>query len=276
MGIKVFKPYTPGRRGMTGFDFSEVTKKTPEKSLTTSCSKKAARNNYGRVTMRSKGGGHKRRYRLIDFKRAKDGVKGRVKSIEYDPNRTCRIALLAYEDGEKRYILAPVNLKVGDFVLSGKHADIKPGHCKQLKDIPEGTSVHNIEMSPGRGGQIVRSAGSSAVLVGTSGIYTQIKLPSGEVRQVLSKCRATVGQVGNTDNENIRIGKAGRSRWKGVRPKVRGMCKNPIDHPGGGGEGRSKGHHPQTPWGKPCKGHKTRNNKKTDSMILKRRTRKRK
>ena len=218
--------------------------------------------------------GHKRRYRLIDFKRNKENMKAKVQAIEYDPNRTCRIALITYEDGEKSYILAPINLNVGDVVLSGGEADVKPGHCRKLKNLPEGTLIHNIELSPGRGGQMVRGAGSSATLVSHIAPYTQIKLPSGEVRQVLSDCKATIGQVGNTDNENLSIGKAGRTRWKGTRPKVRGMCKNPIDHPGGGGEGRSKGHHPRTPWGVPCKGHKTRRNKRTNSMILKRRTRK--
>ncbi len=276
MGIKTFKPYTSGRRGMTGFNFSEITRKKPEKSLTASLSKKGARNNYGRITMRSRGGGHKRLYRLIDFKRSKENIRGRVKTIEYDPNRTCRIALIAYEDGEKSYILAPTKLNIGDVVLSGQTADVKPGHCKKLKDLPEGTLVHNIEMSPGKGGQLVRGAGAGATLVAQDHPYTQIKLPSGEVRQIFSECRATVGQVGNTENENISQGKAGRTRWRGFRPKVRGMCKNPVDHPGGGGEGRSKGHHPRTPWGVPCKGRKTRNNKRTDSMILKRRSKRKK
>ena len=274
MGIKKYKPYTPSRRNMTGFDFSEITTSKPEKSLTTELRKKSARNNGGRITIRHHGGGHKRRYRIIDFKRTKLDIPATVKSIEYDPNRTCRIALLSYIDGEKAYIIAPVGLQVGDKVLSGAKADIKPGNSKTLADIPTGTIIHAIEMRPGKGAQIARGAGASATLVAKLGQYCQVKLPSGEVRQILSNCRATIGQVGNTDNENMKVGKAGRSRWKGKRPTVRGMVMNPIDHPLGGGEGVQKGHHPVTPWGVPCKGHKTRKNKRTDSMIVKRRNKK--
>ncbi len=271
MGIKIFKPRSPGRRTMTGFDFSEITKTSPEKSLTTKLNKKAGRSNSGQISIWQKGGGHKRRYRLIDFKRDKVDVPATVASIEYDPNRTCRIALLNYADGEKRYIVAPVGLNVGDTVLSSSTADIKPGNNLPLGEIPTGTIIHNIELRPGKGGQVARGAGTESTLVGKVGKYCQVKLPSGEVRQVLSVCRASIGQVGNTDNENISGGKAGRTRWKGKRPVVRGMAMNPIDHPLGGGEGVGKGHHPVTPWGKPCKGAKTRHNKRTDGMIIKRR-----
>ncbi len=271
MGVKIFRPRSPGRRGMTGYDFEEITKAKPEKSLTEALRKKAARNNSGQITVRHKGGGHKRRYRLIDFKRMKDGIPGRVVAIEYDPNRSCRIALIFYTDGQKSYILAPVGLKVGDQVASGTDADIKPGNALPLSAIPVGTIIHNIELRPGKGAQMTRGAGAAATLVAKLGQYCQVRLPSGEVRQVLSSCRASIGQVGNTDNENIKIGKAGRNRWKGKRPSVRGMAMNPIDHPLGGGEGVGKGHHPVTPWGQPCKGYKTRNNKRTDSMIVKRR-----
>ncbi len=274
MGIKVYKPRSPGRRNMSGFDFSEITKSTPEKSLTEPLKRTGARNNYGRITIRHQGGGHKKRYRKIDFKRNKAEIPAIVASIEYDPNRSSRIALINYKDGEKSYIIAPVGLKVGDQVIASATADIKPGNCKQLKDMPTGTVIHNIELRPGKGAQLARGAGTYAELVAKDEKYCQVKMPSGEVRQVLSVCRATVGQVGNTDNENIKVGKAGRTRWKGVRPSVRGMCQNPIDHPGGGGEGRGKGHHPMTPWGKPCKGHKTRHTKRTDSMIIKRRSKK--
>lgn len=274
MGTKNYKPTSPGRRNMSGFDFAELTKSKPEKSLTAPIRKKAARNNTGRITIRHHGGGHKRRYRIIDFKRNKVEVPARVAAIEYDPNRSSRIALLHYLDGEKAYILAPVGLNVGDMVVSSSKADIKPGNSMPLKDMPTGTTIHNVELRPGKGGQMVRGAGASAELVAKLGKYCQVKLPSGEVRQVLSVCRATIGQVGNTENENIDIGKAGRTRWKGRRPKVRGMAMNPIDHPMGGGEGVGKGNHPTTPWGKPCKGHKTRNNKRTDNMIIKRRKKK--
>lgn len=276
MALKKYKPTSSGRRDMTGYDFSDVTKTSPEKRLTESKKRTGARNNRGRITMRHHGGGHKQKYRIIDFKRNKVDVPARVAAIEYDPNRTCRIALISYKDGLKNYILAPVGLKVGDFVVSSisVEADIKPGNCLLIKDIPTGTGIHNIEMKPGKGGQMARGAGSQATLVAKLGRYCQVKLPSGEVRQVLSVCRATVGQVGNTDNENITSGKAGRSRWLGKRPSVRGMAMNPVDHPHGGGEGKGKGNHPQTPWGKSCKGRKTRNNKSTDNMIVKRRKKK--
>ncbi|MGE0527245.1 MAG: 50S ribosomal protein L2 [Bdellovibrionales bacterium] len=271
MGTKTFRPTSPSRRSMTGYDFKELTKKRPEKSLTTGNNRGAGRSNHGMVSIRYKGGGHKRLYRLIDFKRDKLNVPATVAAIEYDPNRTCRIALLNYADGEKRYIIAPVGLNVGDKVVSSETADIKPGNSLPLSLIPAGTVIHNVELRPGKGGQLARGAGSEATLVGKVGKYCQVKLPSGEVRQVLAVCRASIGQVGNTDNENISLGKAGRSRWRGIRPHVRGQAMNPIDHPLGGGEGVGKGHHPVTPWGKPCKGAKTRNNKRTNSMIIKRR-----
>lgn len=271
MGIRTFSPRSHGRRGMTGFDFAEITKATPEKSLTAPLNKKAARNNFGQITMRHHGGGHKRRYRLVDFKRTKLDVPAKVIAIEYDPNRTCRIALLAYADGEKAYILAPVGLGVGDTVVSSEKADIKPGNSLTLASIPVGTTIHNIELRPGKGGQICRGAGAGAVLAGKDSIYCQVRMPSGELKAVLSTCKASIGQVGNTDNENIALGKAGRSRWRGIRPTVRGMAMNPVDHPLGGGEGVGKGHHPVTPWGQPCKGYKTRNNKRTNGSIIKRR-----
>jgi large subunit ribosomal protein L2 len=255
---------------MTGFDFKEITKDKPEKSLTTSLRKKAARNNTGMITVRHKGGGHKRRYRIIDFARTKE-TPAKVVAIEYDPNRTCRIALIGYQDGSKAYIIAPVGLNVGDAVVSGENADIKPGNCKPLSSIPAGTTIHNIEVRPGKGGQLCRGAGASAVLVAKLGQYCQVRLPSGEVRQILAVCKASIGQVGNTDNENINWGKAGRRRWRGIRPSVRGMSMNPVDHPLGGGEGVGKGHHPVTPWGKPCKGKKTRHNKRTNNMIVRNR-----
>jgi len=271
MGIKTFRPTTASRRNMTGYDFSEITRSTPEKSLTTSRKNNAGRSNSGQISIWQKGSGHKRRYRIIDFKRSKKDVPAKVFSIEYDPNRTCRIALLHYADGEKAYILAPVGIQVGDKVISSESADIKPGNSLQLRSIPMGTTIHNIELRPGKGGQIARGAGASAVLVGKEEPYCQVRLPSGEVRLILADCRASIGQVGNTDNENISIGKAGRNRWKGKRPVVRGQAMNPIDHPLGGGEGVGKGHHPVTPWGQPSKGYKTRHNKRTDSMIVKRR-----
>ncbi|MCC7404643.1 MAG: 50S ribosomal protein L2 [Bdellovibrionales bacterium] len=274
MGVKIFRPRSPGRRNSSGYDFSEITKSTPERSLVEPLRRKAARNNTGMVTVRHKGGGHKRRYRLVDFKRIKLDVPATVAAIEYDPNRTCRIALIVYTDGVKSYILAPIGLKVGDQVVSSVNADIKPGNTLPLKAIPTGTTIHNIEMRPGKGGQMVRGAGVAATLIAKLGKYCQVRLPSGEVRQVLAECKASIGQVGNTDNENIKIGKAGRNRWKGKRPAVRGMAMNPIDHPLGGGEGVGKGHHPVTPWGQPCKGYKTRMNKRTDSMIVKRRNQK--
>ncbi len=274
MGIKLLKPRNNGSRNRSGFDFSEITKSTPEKSLTAPLRRKGARNNRGRITMRHQGGGHKRRYRIIDFKRFKFEIPATVAAIEYDPNRSSRIALLHYKDGEKAYILAPVGISVGDTVISSDTADIKPGNSLPISKIPSGTTIHNIELRPGKGGQIVRGAGGAASVVGKAGKNIQVKLPSGEVRLILGVCRATIGQVGNTDNENIRIGKAGRKRWMGVRPTVRGMAMNPIDHPLGGGEGVGKGNHPVTPWGKPCKGHKTRHNKRTDKFIIKRRHKK--
>lgn len=271
MGIKIFRPRSPGRRAMTGYDFAEITTDTPERSLTEWSHRARGRSNHGIKSIRYKGGGHKRLYRIIDFKRNKFEVPASVASIEYDPNRSCRIALLHYLDGEKRYIVAPIGLNVGDKVLSSDSADIKPGNSLPLGFIPAGTIIHNIEMRPGKGGQIGRGAGSESTLVGKIGKYCQVKLPSGEVRQILSVCRASIGQVGNTDNENISWGKAGRARWRGIRPSVRGQAMNPIDHPLGGGEGVGKGHHPVTPWGQPCKGYKTRHNKRTNSMIIKRR-----
>ena len=272
MGIKTFRPRTAGLRQKTGYDFEEITRDHPEKSLTSWNPRYAGRSNTGMKSIRYKGGGHKRLFRVIDFKRNKFEVPATVATIEYDPNRSCRIALLHYKDGEKRYIIAPVGLRVGDSVLSSSSADIKPGNSLPLGSIPAGTIIHNIEMRPGKGGQIARGAGTEATLVGKVGDkYCQVKLPSGEVRQVLSVCRATIGQVGNTDNENISLGKAGRARWLGIRPSVRGMAMNPVDHPLGGGEGVGKGHHPVTPWGQPCKGYKTRNNKRTNGMIIKRR-----
>ena len=271
MGIRNFRPTTAARRAMTGFDFKEITKDKPEKSLTAPLKRKAARNNTGMITIRHQGGGHKRRYRIVDFKRTKVDVPATVAAIEYDPNRTCRIALIHYIDGTKAYILAPVGLNVGDTVISSETADIKPGNCKPLSAIPAGTTIHNIEIRPGKGGQLCRTAGAAAILVAKLGQYCQVRMPSGEVRQILSNCKASIGQVGNTDNENINWGKAGRKRWKGVRPAVRGMAMNPVDHPLGGGEGVGKGHHPVTPWGQPSKGYKTRHNKRTDSMIIRRR-----
>lgn len=271
MGIKTFRPRSAGLRQKMGYDFAEITKTKPEKSLTAWNPRPVGRSNHGMVSIRYKGGGHKRLYRLIDFKRDKLDVPAKVASIEYDPNRTCRIALLHYMDGEKRYIIAPIGLSVGDQVVSGEKADIKPGNTLPLSLIPAGTIIHNVELRPGKGGQIARGAGVEATLVGKLGKYCQVKLPSGEVRQVLSVCRASIGQVGNTDNENISLGKAGAARWRGIRPSVRGQAMNPVDHPLGGGEGVGKGHHPVTPWGQPCKGYKTRHNKRTDGMIIKRR-----
>ena len=271
MGMRVLKPFTPAARKRSVLDFTELDKKRPEKSLLRPLRKKAARNNRGRITVRHHGGGHKRSYRIIDFRRDKQNIPARVKALEYDPNRSVFIALLAYQDGHKSYILAPEGLKTGHEVVSSDSADIKPGNSLPLHKIPVGSVIHNIELKPGRGGQMVRSAGSSAILAARDKQYCQIKLPSGEVRKVLSHCRASIGVLSNSDNENIRVGKAGRSRWKGIRPKVRGMAMNPIDHPMGGGEGVGKGNHPMTPWGKYCKGFRTRNNKRTDKMIIRRR-----
>ncbi len=279
MAVRKLKPTSAGRRFQTVSDFEEITRTTPEKSLTSGLSKKAGRNNRGRVTSRRRGGGVKRLYREIDFKRNKKGVPARVAEIEYDPNRTARIALLHYADGEKRYILAPVGLKQGDVVMSGtdartgQTADIKPGNALEMSKIPVGTIIHNIEMMPGRGGQMCRSAGSYAQLIAKEGKYALLRLPSGEVRKVLASCVATIGQVGNLSNENVSLGKAGRNRWLGRRPKVRGVAMNPIDHPLGGGEGRSSGgRHPVSPWGMPAKGYKTRDKKKASTrLIIKRR-----
>lgn len=273
MAIRKLKPTSAGRRFQTVSTFEEVTAARPEKSLTVGLRKKAGRNNNGRVTSRRRGGGHKRLYRIIDFKRNKLDVTAIVSTIEYDPNRSARIALLRYADGEKRYILAPVGIAVGDAVLAGESADIKPGNALPLHKIPVGTLVHNIELQPGRGGQFCRSAGSYAQVVAKEGKYVTLRMPSGEVRKVLASGMASIGQVGNIHHENISLGKAGRNRWLGRRPKVRGVAMNPVDHPLGGGEGRSSGgRHPVTPWGVPTKGYKTRDRKKTSSkLILKRR-----
>jgi len=273
MGLKKYKPTSAGRRFQTVSDFSEITSTTPEKSLLEPLSKQGGRNNNGRVTTRHQGGGHKRRYRKIDFKRNKDGVPAKVATIEYDPNRSARIALLHYADGEKRYIICPLGLNVGDQILAGDKADIKPGNALALARIPLGTLVHNIELYPGRGGQLARSAGAYAQVIAKEDKYALLRLPSGEVRKVLAVNIATVGQVGNIEHENVSIGKAGRNRWLGNRPKVRGVAMNPVDHPLGGGEGRSSGgRHPVTPWGKPTKGYKTRSPKKPSSkLIVKRR-----
>lgn len=279
MAVRKLKPTSAGRRFQTVSDFEEITRTRPEKSLTVGLSKKAGRNNMGRITSRRRGGGVKRLYRIIDFKRDKTGIEATVAHIEYDPNRTARIALLHYMDGEKRYILAPVGLKQGDRVMSGVNersgvaADIKPGNALMMQRIPVGTVVHNIELSPGKGGQICRAAGTYAQLVAKEGKYALLRLPSGEVRKVLATCVATVGQVGNIHHETISLGKAGRNRWLGRRPKVRGVAMNPIDHPMGGGEGRSSGgRHPVSPWGMPAKGYKTRDRKKASSrLIIKRR-----
>ncbi len=274
MAIKTYKSMTNGQRGMSTLVNEEITKTTPEKSLVVTLKKKGGRNNTGRITVRHHGGGAKRKYRLIDFKRNKDGVIGTVSSIEYDPNRSSNIALITYADGEKRYIIAPKGLKVGNKIESGENADIKVGNCLPLANIPEGTLVHNIELTAGKGGQMARSAGSSVQILGREGKYTLLRLTSGEVRKVLSTCRATVGEVGNADHELVNIGKAGRKRHMGVRPTVRGSVMNPNDHPHGGGEGRApigrKG--PVTPWGKPALGYKTRKNKKdSDKLIVRRR-----
>ena len=272
MPIRQYRPTSPGRRGMSVSTFEEITKTKPEKSLTVRLKKHAGRNNQGKITTRHRGGGAKRAYRLIDFKRNKLEVPARVAAIEYDPNRTSRIALLHYLDGEKRYILAPVGLKVGDQVVAGPDADIRPGNALPLKNIPTGTTIHNIELQRGRGGQLVRGAGVGAQLMAKEGNYALVRLPSGEQRNVHILCMATIGQVGNVDHENVTIGKAGRSRHMGRRPTVRGSVMNPRDHPHGGGEGRAPiGGKPQTPWGKPALGYKTRNNKRTDRFIVRRR-----
>ncbi|GAA0325878.1 50S ribosomal protein L2 [Oceanobacillus sp. FSL W7-1293] len=274
MAIKKYKPTSNGRRNMSGSDFAEITTNTPEKSLLAPLSKRGGRNNQGKLTVRHHGGGHKRQYRIIDFKRDKDGVPGRVATIEYDPNRSANIALIHYADGEKRYILAPKNIKVGQVIESGENADIKTGNALPLGSIPVGTVIHNIELKPGRGGQIARSAGAEAQILGREEKYTLVRLASGEVRLVLTTCRATIGQVGNIEHELIRVGKAGRSRWKGIRPTVRGSVMNPNDHPHGGGEGRAPigRKSPMSPWGKPTLGYKTRKrNKPSDKYIVRRR-----
>ena len=273
MALIIYKPTSPGRRNMTSPDFAEITKSTPERSLTQAKKSKGGRNAHGHITTRHQGGGHKQRYRLIDFKRNKDGVPAKVASIEYDPNRSSRIALLHYADGEKRYILAPVGVAVGDTLTSGDNVDIRPGNALPLKNIPLGTVIHNIEMKLGKGGQMIRSAGSFGQLMAKEGKYAQIRMPSGEVRMVMQDCKATIGQIGNPEHEIVRVGKAGRSRWLGIRPTVRGVVMNPVDHPHGGGEGKSgQGNpHPVSPWGQKTKGLKTRVNKSTNKFIVKRR-----
>ncbi len=272
MPIKKFNPTSPGRRFMTALTFEEITKDRPEKALTEPKKRSGGRNNKGHITIWWRGGGHKKRYRTVDFRRDKVGVTAKVAAVEYDPNRTARLALLHYADGEKRYILWPNGLAVGATVVSSETADILPGNCLPLRAIPAGTSVHNLELRPGKGGQIVRSAGGAAQLVAKEGEYAQVKLPSGEVRKILVECKATVGQIGNIDHKNVSYGKAGRRRWLGRKPHNRGVVMNPVDHPHGGGEGKtSGGRHPVTPWGKPTKGAKTRRNKRTQQFIVKRR-----
>ncbi len=277
MAIKTYKPTSPGRRGMTGSTFEEVTRTEPERSLLRPLRKRSGRNVQGRITVRHRGGGHKRRYRLIDFKRDKVGISARVRSIEYDPNRSARIALLVYDDGEKRYVIAPLGLQVGDTVMSGGDAEIRVGNALPLARIPLGTLVHNIELYPGRGGQMVRSAGTSAQVLAKEGDYVTLRLPSGEMRLVRKDCMATIGQVGNVDHGNIKLGKAGRRRWLGWRPAVRGSAMSPRDHPHGGGEGRSPigMPSPKSPWGKKTLGKKTRRNKATDKYIVRRRGKRR-
>ena len=271
MSIKQLKPTTPGQRGMSKFGFEEITTDTPERSLIAKRNRTGGRSNTGRITTRHIGGGHKRQYRMIDFKRNKLEVPAKVATIEYDPNRTARIALLVYSDGEKRYILAPDGLEVGRTVVAGKNADILVGNALPLRNIPVGNTVHNIEMKPGKGGQIARAAGTFAQLVAKEDDYAQLRMPSGEIRKIHLECYATIGIVGNLQHENIQIGKAGRTRWKGIRPTVRGVVMNPVDHPHGGGEGRtSGGRHPVTPWGQPTRGYKTRGNRRTDKFIVKR------
>ncbi len=272
MALKKVNPTAPGRRFQVYPTFEEITRKSPEKSLLKVIKKSGGRNSYGRITCRHRGGGQKRHYRIVDYKRDKIDIPAKVASIEYDPNRSVRIALLHYRDGEKRYILAPLNLDVGATVMSGSVADIKPGNALPLRNIPLGTHIHNIELQAGKGGQIVRSAGTYAQLMAKEDRYALVKLPSGEVRMILIECKATVGQLGNVDHENISLGKAGRKRWLGRKPKVRGVAMNPVDHPMGGGEGRSSGgRHPCTPWGIPTKGYRTRKNRQTDKFIVTRR-----
>jgi large subunit ribosomal protein L2 len=273
MGIKKYKPTTPGQRGMTGYTFDEITKDYPERSLLLPLRRSGGRNMYGRITVRHRGGGNRRHIRIVDFKREKYGIPARVAAIEYDPNRTARLALLFYADGEKRYIIAPLDLKVGDTILSGPQAEVRPGNCLPIGNIPIGTLVHNVELKEGKGGQLARSAGAAAQLVAKEGDYAQIRMPSGEVRLVRQKCYAVVGQVGNLDHSNVKLGKAGRKRHKGIRPTVRGTAMSPRDHPHGGGEGRQPigMPSPKSPWGKPTLGKKTRRNKTTDKFIVRRR-----
>ncbi|MEX2146823.1 MAG: 50S ribosomal protein L2 [Candidatus Rokuibacteriota bacterium] len=275
MGIRTVKPTSPARRYLTYLTYEEITKSTPEKSLLTPKTRTNGRNGAGRITVRHRGGGHKRMLREVDFKRDKPGIPARVAAIEYDPNRSARLALLFYRDGEKRYIIAPNGIKVDDVVMSGPQADILPGNALPIRNIPVGTLVHNVELQPGRGAQMCRSAGAQAQLLAKEGDRATLKLPSGEVRRVALECMATIGQVGNLDHENVSVGKAGRVRWKGFRPTVRGTVMNPVDHPMGGGEGKGKGNHPMTPWGKPTKGYKTRRGARpSDSMIVTRRKKK--
>ncbi len=275
MAIKKTKPTSPGRRSQEYFTFEEITKDRPERSLIKKLKKTGGRNSYGRITSRHKGGGAKKQYRIIDFKRDKDGIPAKVSAIEYDPNRSARIALLVYADGEKRYILAPRDISVGDIIETGPQSDIKPGNCLPLENIPLGTRIHNIELKQNKGGQIVRSAGTYARLMAKEGTYAQVLLPSGEVRMIHIKCKATIGRVGNEKHGDVSIGKAGRTRWLGRRPSVRGVAMNPVDHPMGGGEGRSSGgRQPCTPWGVPTKGYKTRTNKRSNQYIVKRRSKK--
>jgi large subunit ribosomal protein L2 len=269
-----YRPTSAGRRFQTGYDFAEITKTRPESALTEPLRKRGGRNNLGRITAHHRGGGHKRLYRVIDFRRDKAGVPAQVAAIEYDPNRSARIALLHYADGEKRYILAPAGLNVGDRVETGPGADIKPGNSLPLANIPLGTTIHSVELRAGRGAQLARSAGTAIQLMAKEGEYALLKLPSGELRRVRLACTASIGQVGNLEHENVSLGKAGRRRWLGRRSHVRGIAMNPVDHPHGGGEGRSKGNHPQTPWGQPTRGYKTRNNKRTDAFIVNRRGKK--
>ena len=274
MATKSYKAYTPSRRNMTTLDYNEITKKTPEKSLLAVKKEKAGRNSYGRITVRHQGGGNRQKYRIMDFKRKKDGIEATVLGIEYDPNRSANIALIEYKDGEKAYILAPQDLKDGDKVISGKAVDIKPGNCMEINSIPVGTLIHNIELNPGQGGKLVKAAGQSAQLMAKEGKYAHVRLPSGEMRLVLANCRATVGVIGNSEHANVKLGKAGRKRHMGWRPEVRGSAMNPVDHPHGGGEGRAPIGHPGplTPWGKPALGYKTRNKKKqSNKFIVKRR-----
>lgn len=270
MALRIYRPTSPGRRGMTGATFEEITKVVPEKSLLLPLRKKAGRNNQGRITVRHKGGGAKRKLRIVDFKRDKVGIPGTVVAIEYDPNRSAYIALIHYADGDKRYILAPLGLKVGEIVRTGQDVEIKPGNALPLRFIPTGTLIHNIELQPGKGGQLVRGAGVAAQVTGKEDKYAVVRLPSGELRRIPDNCLATIGQVGNLDHQNVRLGKAGRSRWLGLRPSVRGSAMTPRDHPHGGGEGRApRGMSPKTPWGKPALGYKTRRRKASDKLIVK-------